>query len=72
MRTFKRNTIKRAYSHGYITGRSGRSRDICPHTSTLSRRQAWMNGWRAGWQDRTEGNVFAFPDTGGAEGRMSF
>lgn len=58
MRNCKRNMTERAFSKGYYFGNSGRSKEACPH-NVLLQRQSWLNGWRAGWSDRIEGNRFA-------------
>ena len=54
MKRQKRDKSNRAYTKGYITGISGRSKDICPHGDHLLR-QTWLNGWREGRYDNWDG-----------------
>ena len=58
MKSSKRNMTKRAFSKGYYTGHAGKPKTGCPHF-VLQERQAWLNGWRAGWVDRVEGKRFS-------------
>ena len=54
MKRQKRDKSDRAYTKGYQTGVSGRSKDICPHEDPQLR-QAWLSGWREGRCDNWDG-----------------
>ncbi len=54
MKRQKRRTSVRAYSKGYESGLSGRSKSGCPHESGVNRDQ-WMVGWREGREDHWNG-----------------
>ena len=54
MKKHKRNKKERAYSKGYQNGIYGKSNENCPHYQPETR-FAWLNGWRDGWADRSEG-----------------
>lgn len=55
MKRHKRDRVERAYTRGYRMGSCGRGQDRCPHLDVTCQRQAWINGWRAGWCDHLEG-----------------
>ena len=54
MKRQKRDRSDRAFTKGYQTGVSGRSKDICPHAEPQLR-QAWLSGWREGRTDNWNG-----------------
>ena len=56
MKRQKRDRTDRAFTKGYQTGVSGRSKDICPHEEPQLR-QSWLSGWREGRTDNWEGIV---------------
>ncbi len=56
MKRQKRDMTDRAFTKGYQTGASGRSKDICPHTEPQLR-QAWLSGWREGRVDNWDGLI---------------
>lgn len=56
MKRQKRDKSDRAYTKGYQTGVSGRSKDICPHVEPQLR-QAWLSGWREGRIDNWDGMI---------------
>jgi len=54
MKKHKRDSLPRAHSRGYSAGLSGRSKDVCPHSSGEPR-QEWLGGWREGRVDSWNG-----------------
>lgn len=50
----KRDKAERAFNKGYQVGRSGRSKDLCPHQESEARQQ-WLSGWREGRGDSWDG-----------------
>lgn len=54
MKRQKRDPVQRAYHRGYLSGLSGRSHDLCPHTDGNCR-QEWLKGWEEGREDQFSG-----------------
>jgi ribosome modulation factor len=54
MRRQKRQKISRAFTRGYQTGVSGKSKDLCPFNDEAAR-QSWLAGWRNGREDNWDG-----------------
>ncbi|MBT0718801.1 ribosome modulation factor [Rosenbergiella epipactidis] len=52
MKRQKRDRLERAYSLGYKTGKSGRSKELCPY-QTLDSRSHWLGGWRKAIEERS-------------------
>jgi len=55
MKRQKRDPSQRAYLKGYQLGFDGRSKDTCPHQTNSVFAHEWMNGWREGRDDQSEG-----------------
>jgi len=59
MKRKKRDSSARAFSRGYLAGIEGKSRSLCPHTSSEPRHD-WLCGWREGREDHWNGyNAFS-------------
>lgn len=55
MKRSKRNPNQRIFNRGYQAGFDSRSRSQCPYDPISESGQYWLNGWRQGREDRSEG-----------------
>lgn len=48
MKRHKRDNTNKIYIHGFDVGRKGKTCEVCPYTSNVHSRAAWLAGWREG------------------------
>jgi ribosome modulation factor len=56
MKRQKRDIEERAFKKGYLAGITGKSKSLCPNTTTNAK-QNWLSGWREGRGDNWDGLV---------------